>query len=56
MLTPTLHTARLVLRPLALSDAPAVQRHVANWTMRWIVRQDAWLARRQSSRAADADR
>ncbi|CCD86394.1 conserved protein of unknown function [Bradyrhizobium sp. ORS 285] len=33
MLTPTLHTARLVLRSLALSDAPAIQRHFDNWNI-----------------------
>ncbi|NPU66272.1 GNAT family N-acetyltransferase [Bradyrhizobium sp. 83012] len=33
MLTPTLHTARLVLRPLARSDAPAIQRHFNNWNI-----------------------
>jgi ribosomal-protein-alanine N-acetyltransferase len=29
--TPTLETDRLILRPLALSDAPAIQRHFDNW-------------------------
>ncbi|CCE02699.1 GNAT family N-acetyltransferase [Bradyrhizobium sp. STM 3809] len=33
MLTPELHTARLILRPLALSDAPAIQRHFDNWNI-----------------------
>ncbi len=33
MATPTLETARLVLRPLALADAPAVQRHFAHWAV-----------------------
>jgi ribosomal-protein-alanine N-acetyltransferase len=31
--TPTLQTRRLVLRPLALSDAPAIQRHFNNWNI-----------------------
>ena len=31
--TPTLQTERLVLRPLALSDAPAIQRHFNNWNI-----------------------
>jgi ribosomal-protein-alanine N-acetyltransferase len=31
--TPTLQTARLILRPLALSDAPAIQRHFNNWNI-----------------------
>lgn len=29
--TPTLHTARLTLRPLRLDDAPAIQRGFARW-------------------------
>jgi RimJ/RimL family protein N-acetyltransferase len=29
--TPTLETERLVLRPLRLEDAPAIQRHFPNW-------------------------
>ncbi len=33
MHTPTLQTARLILRPLALSDAPAIQRHFNNWSV-----------------------
>jgi ribosomal-protein-alanine N-acetyltransferase len=33
MATPTIHTARLILRPLALSDAPAIQRHFNNWNI-----------------------
>ncbi|MGJ4993768.1 GNAT family N-acetyltransferase [Bradyrhizobium sp. HKCCYLS3077] len=33
MLTPTLHTARLLLRPLAVADAPAIQRHFNNWNI-----------------------
>jgi RimJ/RimL family protein N-acetyltransferase len=36
MNTPVLETPRLVLRPLALSDAPAIQRHFNNWN---IIRQ-----------------
>lgn len=36
MITPTLQTERLILRPLALSDAPAIQRHFNNWK---IIRQ-----------------
>jgi RimJ/RimL family protein N-acetyltransferase len=31
--TPTLETDRLILRPLALSDAPAIQRHFNNWNI-----------------------
>jgi len=33
MITPTLETQRLILRPLALSDAPAIQRHFNNWNV-----------------------
>ena len=33
MNTPTLQTRRLTLRPLALSDAPAIQRHFNNWNI-----------------------
>ena len=33
MFTPTLQTVRLILRPLALTDAPAIQRHFNNWTI-----------------------
>ncbi|HJZ20655.1 MAG TPA: GNAT family N-acetyltransferase [Bradyrhizobium sp.] len=32
-ITPTLQTLRLILRPLALSDAPAIQRHFNNWNI-----------------------
>ena len=31
--TPTIQTSRLVLRPLAPSDAPAIQRHFNNWNI-----------------------
>ena len=31
--TPTLHTDRLILRPLTPSDAPAIQRHFNNWSI-----------------------
>ena len=31
--TPTLQTRRLILRPLALADAPAIQRHFNNWNI-----------------------
>lgn len=30
---PIIQTARLILRPLALSDAPAIQRHFNNWNV-----------------------
>ena len=33
METPTLQTRRLILRPLALSDAPAIQRYFNNWNI-----------------------
>jgi len=33
MRTPTLQTTRLILRPLAPSDAPAIQRHFNNWSI-----------------------
>jgi len=33
MQTPTIETRRLNLRPLALSDAPAIQRHFDNWNI-----------------------
>src|SRR6185436_4261673 len=32
-ITPTIQTSRLILRPLALSDAPAIQRHFNNWNI-----------------------
>jgi RimJ/RimL family protein N-acetyltransferase len=31
--TPTIATRRLVLRPLSLTDAPAIQRHFNNWNI-----------------------
>jgi RimJ/RimL family protein N-acetyltransferase len=31
--TPTIQTQRLILRPLALSDGPAIQRHFNNWSI-----------------------
>jgi RimJ/RimL family protein N-acetyltransferase len=31
--TPVLETPRLILRPLALADAPAIQRHFNNWNV-----------------------
>ncbi len=31
--TPLIETARLILRPLAPSDAPAIQRHFNNWNV-----------------------
>lgn len=31
MKTPTLETDRLVLRPISLDDAPAIQKHFNNW-------------------------
>ena len=33
METPVIETLRLTLRPLALSDAPAIQRHFNNWNV-----------------------
>ena len=33
METPRLETRRLILRPIALSDAPAIQRHFNNWNI-----------------------
>jgi len=33
METPTLRTSRLILRPIALSDAPAIQRYFNNWNI-----------------------
>jgi RimJ/RimL family protein N-acetyltransferase len=33
MNTPTIRTPRLILRPLALSDAPAIQRYFNNWNV-----------------------
>jgi len=33
LVTPVLQTARLVLRPLTLDDAPAVQRHFGRWNI-----------------------
>jgi ribosomal-protein-alanine N-acetyltransferase len=33
MITPILETRRLILRPLAESDAPAIQRHFNNWNV-----------------------
>ena len=41
--TPTLQTKRLVLRPLALSDAPDIQRHFDNWNIiRHLARVVPW--------------
>ena len=33
MNTPVIQTSRLILRPLALSDAPAIQRQFNNWNI-----------------------
>src|SRR5262245_27700936 len=33
METPVIQTRRLILRPMALSDAPAIQRHFNNWNI-----------------------
>lgn len=33
MHTPVIQTPRLILRPLALTDAPAIQRHFNNWNI-----------------------
>jgi [ribosomal protein S5]-alanine N-acetyltransferase len=33
METPVIETLRLTLRPLALSNAPAIQRHFNNWNV-----------------------
>lgn len=41
--TPVLETARLVLRPLQLGDAPAAQRHFAHWEIvRWLNGSVPW--------------
>jgi len=41
--TPRLETERLVLRPLRIEDAPAVQRHFAHWKMvRHLVSRVPW--------------
>jgi [ribosomal protein S5]-alanine N-acetyltransferase len=41
--TPILETARLVLRPLRLEDAPAIQRHFAHWeVVRWLDGRLPW--------------
>jgi [ribosomal protein S5]-alanine N-acetyltransferase len=41
--TPVLETKRLILRPLALSDAPAIQRHFNNWNIvRHLARVVPW--------------
>lgn len=41
--TPVLETARLVLRPLRLEDAPAIQRHFAHWeVVRWLDGRVPW--------------
>lgn len=31
--TPTLETPRLILRPMAASDAPAIQKYINNWNI-----------------------
>ena len=33
METPTLETDRLILRPISLDDAPAIQKHFDNWNI-----------------------
>ncbi len=33
MKTPTLETERLILRPVTLADAPAIQKHFNNWNI-----------------------
>lgn len=33
MKTPLIETRRLILRPMALADAPAIQRHFNNWNI-----------------------
>ena len=33
MTTPTLQTPRLLLRPVSLMDAPAIQAHFGNWNV-----------------------
>ncbi len=41
--TPRLETERLVLRPLAIKDAPAIQQHFAHWEMvRHLVARVPW--------------
>ncbi|MEO8319328.1 MAG: GNAT family N-acetyltransferase [Bradyrhizobium sp.] len=43
MATPTLQTPRLMLRPLAPSDAPDIQRHFDNWNIiRHLARVVPW--------------
>jgi [ribosomal protein S5]-alanine N-acetyltransferase len=41
--TPTLETLRLILRPLELDDAPAIQRRFAQWeVVRWLNPRVPW--------------
>jgi ribosomal-protein-alanine N-acetyltransferase len=41
--TPTLETPRLILRPLALEDAPTVQRRFPQWeVVRWLNARIPW--------------
>jgi RimJ/RimL family protein N-acetyltransferase len=41
--TPALETSRLVLRPLRLEDAPALQRYFAHWEIvRWLDGHVPW--------------
>jgi ribosomal-protein-alanine N-acetyltransferase len=43
MSTPILHTTRLDLRPLTISDAPAIQEHFDNWNIiQYLTNQVPW--------------
>lgn len=43
MLPPTLHSERLVLRPVSREDAPAIQKHFARWNIiRYLSTECPW--------------